>query len=105
MFAGRWRVVSGPDLSDDYLRLGGEAYVKLRQRGRCVEGEYRIGLSSGEIDGRLHGDQVIFSFAGMDEMDEVHGAGIARLSGDRLALTFNYHMGDEFTFECERSPR
>ncbi len=69
MFSGTWRVVASPDLDDEYLRLQpeGEPHVKLRQRGRYVQGEYQIGLLSGEIDGRLHGDQVLFSLASMDE--------------------------------------
>jgi len=107
MFTGTWRVVSSPDLDEDYFQLQpeGEPHVKLRRRGRSVGGEYQIGLLSGEIDGRLHGDRVLFSFAGMDEMEEVNGSGIVTMTGDRLTLTLKYHMGDEYTFECEKAAR
>jgi hypothetical protein len=107
MFSRTWLVVSSPDLDEDYLQgqPEGKPHVKLRQRGRSVQGEYQIGLLSGDIDGRLHGDQVLFSFAGMDEMEEVNGSGIASVAGDRLTLTLKYHMGDEFTFECEKAAR
>jgi hypothetical protein len=56
-----WRIVSSPDFDDDYLRMEIEPYV---------------GLQQGEIDGRIEGEgRVGFSFAGMDELDEVHGRG------------------------------
>jgi hypothetical protein len=29
-FTGTWDVVSSPDFDDEYLRLGGAPYVKLR---------------------------------------------------------------------------
>jgi len=104
MFAGTWRVVSSPDLDDDYFQLQseGEPHVRFRTRGNRIEGSYEIGLLTGEIDGRLQGGQLIFSFAGMDEMDEVSGSGIAVVTGGRLALTLMYHLGDDYTFECER---
>jgi hypothetical protein len=38
----------------------------------------------------------------MDEMEEVHGAGTARLQDDRLVLTLMYHQGDDYTFEAAR---
>jgi hypothetical protein len=104
MFTGTWRVVSSPDLDDDYLELQpeGEPHVTFRRRGNRIEGSYEIGLLTGEIDGRLRGEQLVFSFAGMDEMDEVSGSGIAVVIDNRLTLTLMYHLGDDYTFECER---
>jgi len=102
-FTGTWNVVSSDDFDDDYLEEEGEPYVKLRQEGDRVDGEYQIGLQSGEIDGRLQGEaQVFFSFEGMDEMDEVHGAGTITLEDGELTFTLMYHQGDDFTFECEQ---
>jgi hypothetical protein len=102
-FTGTWCVVSSADFDDDYLRMEVEPYVKLRQVGDRVDGEYHIGLQTGQIDGRLQGEnQIIFSFEGSDEMDQVSGAGTATVEGDRLTFALMYHMGDNFTFECER---
>lgn len=82
-FTGAWRIVSSPDFDDDYLSEEVEPYVKLRQSGDRIDGEYHVGLQSGEIDGRLQGeDQIIFSFAGMDEMDEVNGTGTIAMDGE-----------------------
>jgi hypothetical protein len=103
-FTGTWYVVSSPDFDDDYMGMEVEPYVKLSRKGDRIDGEYHIGLQSGQIDGRLQGeDRVLFSFEGMDEMDEVNGTGTIELQGDRLIFKLMYHMGDDFTFECERS--
>ncbi|MCI0664057.1 MAG: hypothetical protein L0220_23625, partial [Acidobacteria bacterium] len=66
-------------------------------------GEYHVGLQSGEIDGRLQSEhRIIFSFAGMDEMDEVNGAGTITMNRDSLIFTLMYHQDDDYTFVCER---
>jgi hypothetical protein len=102
-FTGTWDVVSSPDFDDDYLRMEVAPYVRLRQGGDRVEGEYHLGLQMGNLDGRLEGDDhIVFSFEGMDEMDAVNGAGTATLKDDGLIFKLMYHLGDDFTFECER---
>lgn len=102
-FTGTWHVVSSPDFDEDYLRMEVEPYLTLRQSGERVEGRYQVGLQTGDLDGRLEGENFIFfSFEGMDEMDEVNGAGTATLNGDQLTFELRYHRGDEYTFECER---
>jgi hypothetical protein len=101
-FTGIWDVVSSPDFDDDYLHMEVAPYVKLRQERNRVEGEYRLGLQTGNVDGRLEGDnRIVFSFEGMDEMDPVNGTGTAMLKCDRLIFKLMYHYGDEYTFECE----
>jgi hypothetical protein len=103
-FTGRWRVVSSPDFDDDYLGMEVEPYVEFQQTEKRVRGKYQVGLQSGTIDGRLQqANEMRFSFEGMDEMDEVNGAGTATLTGDHVSFTLEYHLGDEFTFECERA--
>ena len=73
-----WRIVSSPDFDDDYLRMEVEPYVELHQHRDRVSGTYHVGLQQGEIDGRIEGtDRIVFSFEGMDEMEEVHGRGTA----------------------------
>jgi hypothetical protein len=46
-----------------------------------------VGLQQGDIDGRLKGALVIFSFEGMDEMDEVHRSGTIEIKDNRLIFT------------------
>ena|SRR5918912_2506151 len=100
---GTWQIVSSPDFDDDYLNEEGPPFVRLQQDRDRLAGEYHIGLQNGSIDGRPQPDgSVFFSFDGMDEMDEVHGAGVATLQGDRLLFTLMYHQGDDYTFEGRR---
>jgi hypothetical protein len=102
-FSGTWAIVSSPDFYDDYLSEEVDPYVKLRQSGKNVQGEYHVGYQQGTIDGRLDaGQRVTFSFEGSDEMDSVSGAGTIVLQGDRMVFTLMYHYGDDYTFECER---
>jgi hypothetical protein len=100
---GTWRIVASPDLDDDELRMEVEPYVELTQSGVRVSGSYQVGLQQGEIDGRIEGEgRVGFSFAGMDEMDEVHGRGELRIEGAQAHFVLAYHQGDTFTFICQR---
>src|SRR3954447_9075754 len=104
-FTGTWDVASSPDFDDDYLRLEGAPYIELREEDDRVTGDYQFGVSNGEIDGRVEGEnRITFSFEGMDEMDEVNGRGTATLDGDRLTFTLMYHQGDDYTFECRYRP-
>jgi hypothetical protein len=65
--------------------------------------EHHIALLNGTLDGRPQPDgSVFFSFEGMDEMEEVHDAGVATVQDDRLLITLMYHQGDDYTFEATR---
>ncbi len=102
-WTGTWDVVSSPDFDDDYLSMEVAPYVRLRQEGDEVVGDYQVGLQTGNLDGRPQGpDRVLFSFEGMDEMDPVNGAGTLTLKGDHLTFVLMYHQGDTYTFECRR---
>jgi hypothetical protein len=100
---GTWDIVSSPDFDDDYLNEEGPPYIQLRQDGNRIMGEYQIGLQNGTLDGRLQRDgSILFSFEGMDELEEVNGAATVQLQDDRLVLTLMYHQGDDYTFEATR---
>lgn len=55
-FTGIWNVVSSPDFDDDYLHMEVAPYVKLYRVGSRLEGEYHLGLQSGDLDGLPEGD-------------------------------------------------
>ncbi len=101
-FTGTWDVVSSPDFDYDYLSMDVAPYVTLQQKGDRVEGRYQVGLQTGYLDGRIHGNFFTFSFEGNDEMDEMHGDGEGTLNGDHLTFELRYFMGDKYTFDCER---
>lgn len=102
-YSGVWDVVSGPGMEPRFRQPSDPSYVKLTQIGQSIDGEYQFGEQMGSIDGRIEENgRIIFSFAGLDELDEVNGAGTAVLQGDALTLTLMYHYGDDITFECRR---
>jgi hypothetical protein len=99
-FSGHWDILSSPDFDEEYLREEVEPYLRLKQVGKRVSGQYHVGLQQGSIDGRLQSERLVFfSFEGMDEHHEVKGAGTLTLRGDRLTFVLMNYQGDEFTFE------
>ena len=100
---GTWDIISSSDFDDAYLNEEGPPSIQLRKDSDRIAGEYRIGLQNGTLDGRPQRDgSILFSFDGMDEMEEVYGAASAILRGDRLVFTLMYHQGDDYTFEATR---
>lgn len=100
---GTWEIVSSADFDDEYLNLEGTPSIRLHQNGDRIVGEYHIGVQSGGVDGRSQPDgSVLFTFEGMDEMDEVHGAGTAAGKDGQLMFTLMYHQGDDYTYTGER---
>ena len=101
--SGIWDVVSSPNFDDEYLHMEVAPYIKLYRIGDRTEGEYHLGLQSGDLDGLPEGDdRAVFRFEGMDEMDPVDGTATATLVGDRLIFVLSYGPGNEYTFECQR---
>jgi hypothetical protein len=81
----------------------GAPFVRLQEGGDRLVGEYHIALQNGTLDGRPQPDgSILFSFEGMDEMEQVHGAGVATVQDDRLQFTLMYHQGNDYTFEAAR---
>ena len=101
---GTWDIVASPDFDNDYLNEEGPPYIQLRKDRDRIIGEYQIGLQNGSLDGRPQRDgSILFSFDGMDEMEEVYGAATATLhDDDHLVFTLMYHRGDDYTFEATR---
>ncbi len=50
-------------------------------------------------------DEIGFTWAGFDEMDEVSGSGSAELQDDgSIEIAFGYHLGDEAVLKAVREP-
>jgi len=67
--------------------------------GAGITGGSRLFKGGGHL---LRDGSILFSFDGMDEMDEVHGAGTGTLQDDHLVFTLMCHQGDDYTFEATR---
>jgi hypothetical protein len=105
---GYWKVVSLPDLVDDYLEMTEGPHVELARDGDGYSGKYHFGAQDGQIRGiveKVGGVELfVFSFIGSDDGTEESGGGTARLKGkNKLTGTMVYHYSDALRFEWERS--
>ena len=100
---GRWRIVSMDEWDVDDTEEG-PAFIEF---GADQMGEFRFGLTSGNIDSRIteRGGQPAdeWTWEGMDEMDPCTGRGWAVLEGDELHGMIFFHQGDESSFVAQRA--
>jgi len=105
-FTGLWHIVSMDEWDVDYVEEEGTAFIEL---GADQMGEFRFGLTSGNIDYRIteRGEQpaVEWTWEGKDEMDPCTGRGWALLEGDELHGMIFFHQGDELGFVASRAPK
>ncbi len=99
---GRWRII-GADLWDrEHLDLCGPASLVVRANG---DGEIAFGALQASLDIDYGPDEIGFTWAGSDEMDEVSGSGSAELQEDgSLEIEFEYHLADEAILRAGRDP-
>jgi hypothetical protein len=103
-FTGRWRIVSTDEWDGDYTEEEGPAFIEF---GADQMGEFRFGLTSGNIDYRITdwGGQpaVEWTWEGRDEMDPCTGRGWAVLEGDDLHGIIFFHKVDESGFVASQA--
>ena len=99
---GRWRIVSADLWESDYLDLVEPAALVIGIDG---QGEIAFGALQASLDVDYGPDEIGFTWAGFDEMDEVSGSGSAELQADgSLRIEFEYHNGDEAVLKAVRDP-
>ncbi len=74
---GKWRITKMPDYDAGFPDMMEPAYILFDGEGG---GEFAFGCVTGAIHGAGDTDNVEFSWAGNDEMDEAAGDGWAELS-------------------------
>ena len=89
--------------------MGPRASRPLRPREPGVrangDGEIAFGAMQASLDVDYGPDEIGFTWAGSDEMDEVSGSGSAELQEDgSLEIEFEYHLGDEAVLRAVRDP-
>ena len=103
-FTGRWQIASMDEWDVDYRQAEAPAFIEF---GADQMGEFRFGLTSGNIDYRItdRGGQpaVEWTWEGMDEMDPCMGRGWAVLEEDELHGMIFFHRGDESSFVAKRA--
>ena len=99
---GRWRIVEADLWDREYLDLCGPASLVVRANG---DGEIAFGAMQASLDVDYGPDEIGFTWAGFDEMDEVSGSGSAELQEDgSLEIEFEYHLGDKAVLRAVRDP-
>ena len=99
---GRSRIVEADLWDREYLDLCGPAILVVRANG---DGEIAFGALQASLDTDYGPDEIGFTWAGFDEMDEVSGTGSAELQPDgSLQIEFEYHLGDEAILKAVRVP-
>ena len=99
---GRWRIVAADLWERDYLDLVEPAALVVQAAG---QGEIAFGALQASLDIDYGPDEIGFTWAGFDEMDEVSGSGSAELQADgSLQIEFEYHNGDEAVLRAVRDP-
>ena len=78
------------------------AVVYADQFCACAGSDFQIGLIVGSVDGQWVSGQALFSFEAVDELEPANGWGVIMAQGDRMVFELMFHLGDHFTFECER---
>lgn len=97
---GRWRIVEMELWDTDFLNLVQPAYISFDKQGR---GEFAFGAVQASLDCWYGPDSADFTWEGSDEMDPVHGDGVAELQEDgSLEGEIRFHSGDESTFKARR---
>jgi len=93
---GKWRITKMPGYTSDYPNMVEAAYILLDGEG---SGEFVFGCVTGAIYGAGNTDNIEFTWAGNNEMDEASGDGWAELQPDSsLKGQIRFHDGDEADF-------
>ena len=99
---GRWRIVAADLWESDYLDLVEPAALVIRAD---AQGEIAFGALQASLNIDYGPDEIGFTWAGFDEMDEVSGSGSAELRADGpLQIEFEYHNGDKAILRAVRDP-
>ena len=97
---GRWRMVEADLWDRDDLDLVTPATMTIGADGH---GEIASGAMQASLELEYSRSMVFFTWAGVDEMDDVSGSGAAELRDDgSLEIEFAYHLGDEAILKAEQ---
>lgn len=103
-FSGRWQIVSMDEWDVGHTAEEGPAFIEF---GADRMGEFRLGLSSGNIDYRITERGGLpaaeWTWEGMDELAPCTGRGWAVLEEDELHGMIFFHQGDESGFVAKRA--
>jgi hypothetical protein len=98
---GHWRIVAAGIWERDYLDLVAPATMIIGSEGH---GEIAFGALQAGLNLAYGRSDVVFTWIGFDEMDEVRGTGSAELlANGTLEIEFDYDNGDDAVLRAERA--
>ena len=104
-FIGKWRIISMGNWDQDYVNIEEPGYIGFDKKD---SGKLHFGLITAEIDYRIvddsNEDKIEFTFAGVDEFDNICGRGTVyyQTNLSQLIGKLFIHFGDESTFAAKR---
>jgi hypothetical protein len=105
-FTGRWRIVLIDKWDVNSMKAEGPPFIEFRDDQM---GEFRFGLTSGNIDYRIterDGQPAVeWTWEGMDETAPRTGRGWATLERDSLHGMVFVHQGEESRFVVKRATK
>lgn len=96
-FRGTWRILHMDGWDQDYVDMEVPAYMTFDKNNL---GEFQFGLVYGQMDYRISGTHVDFTWSGNDENDEVCGRGEADIVDGELIGQIVIHLGDDSAFHA-----
>jgi len=99
-FLGRWRIVWMEMWDQDFIDMEVPGHFTFEKDGR---GNFQFGLVQGDMDYRVDGSRVEFSWFGNDEMDEASGRGCASIEHGELIGRIFFHRGDDSEFRATKA--
>jgi hypothetical protein len=96
-FIGQWRIVWMDVWDQDYVDMEVPGHFTFEINGI---GDFQFGLVQGQMDYRINGNRVEFTWNGFDEGDEMSGRGFAEIVQNELHGHIYIHLGDDSAFRA-----
>jgi hypothetical protein len=96
-FLATWRIVWMAGWDQDYVDMEVPGHFTFEKDGL---GNFQFGLVQGQMDCRIDGDRVDFTWDGCDECDDTSGRGCAEIVRNELHGHIYFHLGDDSAFRA-----
>lgn len=96
-FLAKWRIVWMAGWDQDYVDMEVPGHFTFEKNST---GNFQFGLVQGQMDCRINGNRVEFTWSGFDEGDEMSGHGFAEIMQEELRGHIYIHLGDDSAFRA-----
>jgi hypothetical protein len=98
-FINPWRIVWMAGWDMDYVDMDAPGHITFESGGA---GSFQFGMLQSQLDWRIEGERIAFTWSGFDEDTEVSGRGHAERVAGHLHGHFYIHLGDDSAFRAMR---